>query len=103
MCDYPGGCDSPKWTEAIRHEVYTDVPNWWEYFNQTDYYNCDAVERNLGDCTWDASWTPKFLQDVKETKFWSMSVWMKPTEASKGMPRFFFTMVRILLDSCCPS
>ena len=66
------------------------------YLKRTDYYNCDEVERNLGDCTWDAAWTPQFLQDVKESKFWSVSVWIKPTQASNGMPRFFFPAVRTL-------
>jgi hypothetical protein len=98
-CSYPGGCDSPKWTKSVNSDLYDidkEYAAFFGYYKRTDHYNCDQVERNIGDCTWDASWIPQFLNDVKETKFFSISVWMKPTAASAGMPRFFFPFLRLM-------
>ena len=44
----------------------------------------------------DSSWIPLFQQDVRETKFYSITVWIKPTPNSMGMPRFFFPFIRLI-------
>jgi len=68
----------------------------WPEYHRTDHSDCDEVDRNLGDCSWDTSRIPQFRQDVKAKKFYSVSVWMKPTSTSWGMPRFFFPFLRLL-------
>ena len=43
-----------------------------------------------------ASWISQFRQDVKATKIFSVTVWMKPTSTSWGMPKFFFPFLRMV-------
>jgi len=49
----------------------------------------------LGYVTRDSSWTTQFKEDVKTTGFYSITMWVKPTLGSKGMPRFFFPHFRL--------
>jgi len=49
----------------------------------------------LGYVTRDSSWTTQFKEDVKTTGFYSITMWVKPTSGSKGMPRFFFPYFRL--------
>jgi len=98
-CHYPGGCDSPNWQSTFQ-DFYNlhQSPNVWTKFARTDFWDCDSVDRNIDEqqCTWDSSWIPQFRQDVKETKFYSITVWIKPTDNSFGMPRFFKPFIRLM-------
>ena len=46
--------------------------------------------------TRDSSWITQFKEDVKTTGFYSITMWVKPTSGSKGMPRFFFPHFRFM-------
>jgi len=43
-----------------------------------------------------SSWIPQFKNDVKETKFYALTLWFKLTQNSYGMPRFFFPYFRLM-------
>ena len=82
------------WNEFYGSHAYS---NMWKNFSRTDLWDCDAVEKDLDErqCSWDPAWIQPFKLDVKETKFYSVTIWMKPTDNSYGMPRFFFPYIRL--------
>ena len=100
-CHHKDGCPSPKWKSnydefyQYHNHMTWPVP---PYFKRTDLWDCDALEHDLDErqCAWNSSWIPQFKRDVKETKFYSITVWMKPTKGSYGMPRFFFPFLRLM-------
>ena len=95
VADSPSiGCDSPKWSDFYQ-QGHGD--NTWTEYRRTDQWDCDKIDKNLGNCSWDSSWIPQFRQDVKATNFFSVTVWMKPTSTSWGMPKFFFPFFRIVV------
>jgi len=110
-CKCFGACDAPAWqaahvqadtgwrSETLLNAYYNMHVNksMWENFSRTDLWDCGALERDLDErqCSWDASWIPQFKLDVKETKFYSVAIWIKPTSNSYGMPRFFFPYLRL--------